>query len=673
MPVTTEHPYRISFAKAVGLISTLKKSTTLPSTDKTELVNNAKRKVASEVLDTQHAAKAREDDQERFELPQEFAMAPEMFVYDLVFGGNASVRRAVMDQGFLEFDSKLGYWKTLSDKQIEQKCLETCRRTYKVVGKNKEVRWLGKKALAVESLSHAQTMLNVDSTVEKHWLRTFRNGTVDMRDGSISPHDPEDYITTYVNADYKKGAECPPAMRRYIESSFGIDQMEYVQAAVRLMIDPTMPHKFVHVVGFSGTGKGIFGQIIAEIYGENSTRIDNALSIFGNPDKHHQYLRGAGFWWCDDLVGHVGDEIGAFYTAVEWKALMGRSLFSSTPYVRVFPIRYAIASTGPISSRSSTTGGWSRRVMPLPTQFVKEPDLDLFNDIRMEIGDVVSWALTIEKERARAIIMHPGDYNEAAAQYLEESELNTNSAYNFVAKCLIPVDPESSDTALTQTTIKIGDETPEITNGLLHDLYKAFCAASSYPGMGLNNFVAQLKQCIPSNHVQRRKVNGEVIPAKWVYLQISPGCFTKNEVSGLWQCDKTKLQDVGLSLFKRWAANFGQLHPYSPGTIPNDMGSGSGGTGGTGTENAADFQQNNFEEIQKQFSEGQKSGVPPVPPDPLTTECGLQPSGDNSGQVEGKAMGGSGLDPLPPDESPPIIPIHFGPDDDLDDFGELVE
>ena len=51
---------------------------------------------------------------------------------------------------------------------------------------------------------------------------------------------------------------------------------------------------------------------------------------------------------------------------------------------------------------------------------------------------------------------------------------------------------------------------------------------------------------------------------------------------------------------------------------------GTGGTGGTGTENARDFLKKFFEEIQKQFSEGQKSGVPPVPPDPLPYNASLR-------------------------------------------------
>jgi hypothetical protein len=212
----------------------------------------------------------------------------------------------------------------------------------------------------------------------------------------------------------------------------------------------------------------------------------------------------------------------------------------------------------------------------------------------------------------------------------------------------MPVDPAPNDTELTQTTIRIGTgesvEDLEITNGLLHDLYKSWAAASSYPSMGLNNFVAQIKQCIPSNHVQRRKVSGVVTQAKWVYLQLSPGCFTKNEINGLWQCNKNHMQDVGLSLFKRWAANFGQLHPYTPGSIPSDLGSGSGGTGGTGLENAENIHEKNLEENKKRFLNGQKNEVRPVPPDPLTTECGFQPSAR----------------------------IDLPPDVDLDEIGELI-
>lgn len=65
--------------------------------------------------------------------------------------------------------------------------------------------------LVKDAMAMAQPNLPVASDeLDQHpYLLNFKNGTVDLRTGVLSPHDPKHFITKLVHFDYRPEAECP--------------------------------------------------------------------------------------------------------------------------------------------------------------------------------------------------------------------------------------------------------------------------------------------------------------------------------------------------------------------------------------------------------------------------------------------------------------------------------
>lgn len=65
-----------------------------------------------------------------------------------------------------------------------------------------------KKILAALSLAAPRVSVNAQDLDTSPWLLNFRNGTVDLRDGKLKPHCPDDLITKLCGHSYRLNAPC---------------------------------------------------------------------------------------------------------------------------------------------------------------------------------------------------------------------------------------------------------------------------------------------------------------------------------------------------------------------------------------------------------------------------------------------------------------------------------
>lgn len=502
----------------------------------------------------------------------------EMHLFKVVF--EKSERKInIVEQAFREYQEALGYWKTLDDQLVKQMIQNDADKSYKYIGKSKVPRYQGKPTFVESALKYSVTKLYQPVTVEKTHLRAFRNGTVNLKTGQISPHKADDYLTSYIPYDYAPGADCPAALIDYVSSSMGIDALDSVRAAISMVLDPTAPNKFIHVVGPSGSGKGVLGKTIASMFGPESVKTDNNFKKLAEPDQRHQYLQGCSFFYVDDIVDYVGGEIAAFYTLVERTPMSGRSLFSSKAYNTVFNTRYLVCSTGPIPIKSSASKGLTRRVFPLPTKSLSvDPDPTIETRLQECIADIISWALAMPKDYRNAIINNPSQYNESTARYLEDSDLSSNSVRAFADNCLMPIEPTGS---LFPPTIEVGN---------LYEHYRIYCFAMGLKAMGQPTFVNQLKQAIPAHFVAKHEakkgeesyIKGErtKVPSKWLFLSLYPSAFNTETIDEydvnsrkIIKLSTAGMAEGNLYLFKEWAAKYQSHHPYAETLRNSSLGS----------------------------------------------------------------------------------------------------
>jgi phage/plasmid-associated DNA primase len=497
------------------------------------------------------AVKERQDieDEDRYTLPSGITI--EQHLFNLTFCDKERPIK-VIDHAFRQYDPEYGYWASIPDEELEQRVLQNAELSHYPPTKTGPGRSLATAANVEKAMKFAGKKLfaSTHKTNSKH-LIAFRNFTVCTKTGDTRDHNPDYHITTCLPYDYAPGAGCPPAMLGYIASSFGESQVEYVRAAIGLILDLTAPDRFIHLTGSSGSGKGVFTRLIMKFFGSESVGSPNNFKIFANPDQVHQYLSGKRLLAIDDIVGFIGEEIGRFYTAVERTAMNARCLFQPKGYTQQFDCRYTVASVGQLSAKYSNSKGWERRVFPLPTVRASRQEEDERLELELEncIADIVSWALGQDKALRNDILRHPAKYNPAAAEYFRDAAFSSSSAWAFIDECLEPRIPSVTDAFDDQGV----NETE------LYLAYKAYTAAVGKPPMSRDGFVHELRQVLPLNWVDRR--SGGKVKRRFVYIRLRPA-FEFGEFGAT--CNMEARGYDGVLQFREWSASYGAMHPYDP-------------------------------------------------------------------------------------------------------------
>ena len=102
------------------------------------------------------------------------------------------------------------------------------------------------------------------------WLLNCGNGTVDLRTGTLRPHDRSDYITKIANADYVPAAECP-RWRRFIGEAMGgnVALVSFLQRAGGWAPSGDTTEQMLFVLhGGGANGKSTFVNTIFNLLGD---------------------------------------------------------------------------------------------------------------------------------------------------------------------------------------------------------------------------------------------------------------------------------------------------------------------------------------------------------------------------------------------------------------------
>jgi putative DNA primase/helicase len=131
---------------------------------------------------------------------------------------------------------------------------------------------LVRKAIVAEMEVLPELHTDVDTMDAHRHLLTFQNGTVDLRTGTLRPHDPADFITQLAPIDYVPDAECP-RFERFVEEIFPDDPelQDYYQTLLGLCITgETRDHALAVWYGEKGrNGKGATVRTMVSVFGKD--------------------------------------------------------------------------------------------------------------------------------------------------------------------------------------------------------------------------------------------------------------------------------------------------------------------------------------------------------------------------------------------------------------------
>lgn len=174
-----------------------------------------------------------------------------------------------------------------------------------------------KRAVSRESSRNIENSLELfknrvavlPSTFDRdRWLLNVPNGTVDLRDCTIRPHDRSDMITRIGGVEHDPDATCPRFLA-FLDRIFGGDRelIAHIQKLVGMTLSGEIrDHVFTILHGCGANGKTQFIGIIAAILGDYACKVQpetltpSRRADAGAASSHLARLAGYRFACCDE-------------------------------------------------------------------------------------------------------------------------------------------------------------------------------------------------------------------------------------------------------------------------------------------------------------------------------------------------------------------------------------
>lgn len=231
------------------------------------------------------------------------------------------------------------------------------------------------------------------------WFLNCSNGTVDLRGGSLMPHDRARLQRKAVRIPYDGQAECPLWLS-FLDEVMGKDTalVNYLQRAVGYTLTGlTKEQVFFFLHGTGSNGKSTFLNIIRAILGDyaRDTNPSTFLERGRNSIRDDLVrLQGARFVTCAETDAGERLSQALLKQVTGGEPITARALFSShvefTPQFKVW-----MASNHRPEITGVDEGIW-RRVRLIPFEVTipaAQRDLDLEHKLRAELPGILVWAV----------------------------------------------------------------------------------------------------------------------------------------------------------------------------------------------------------------------------------------------------------------------------------------
>ena len=236
----------------------------------------------------------------------------------LVAERSSTLFRYAKDQGFW------GIWPDTKAKKAAQS-------VYRRLGVYKlDVGWqfIFGSAVEVKACVEQLKVLTTDGPLSSNnppAVIVFRNGTYNLKTNQLEEHNPNHGATYGVAADYVHNSDCPPELKKVIETCYPEGALAIIRVIIRWAVDPTIRYgEAFHVVGASGTGKGLLIDFIRSLFPPSVVGQLPHPAHLSSPEKIHQYVVGRRLVAFPDTPATNEGCCNIFYELVENKPVTTR-------------------------------------------------------------------------------------------------------------------------------------------------------------------------------------------------------------------------------------------------------------------------------------------------------------------------------------------------------------
>jgi putative DNA primase/helicase len=372
---------------------------------------------------------------------------------------------------------------TMHDEEIAKKNVANARETVEPM--EADVAW-AKRSQDAAKLRATITLARTDSRVAVHhdqldrdlWLLNVTNGTIDLRTGTLQPHDRDDLMTKLAPVAFDAEARCP-TWDAFLARAMGGDT-ELVGYLARLvgygLTGNVGEHVLVFLYGAGANGKSTFLSTVHAMLGDYATPAPRGLLFRARGERHPTELaslHGRRFVTCSEI------EEGQTFDEALTKDLTGgdpiecrrmrEDFWSYTPTHKLF-----IAGNHKPTVRGDDEGIWRRmRLVPWTVTIPEaQRDTSLLETLRAELPGILAWAVRGCLEWQRRGLAAPAAVTEATKSYRQENDLLGEF---FDAHCKIEADGK-------------------VPRHVLREEYEAFCKASGAEPFGAKRFSGRIRE-----------------------------------------------------------------------------------------------------------------------------------------------------------------------------------
>ena len=276
----------------------------------------------------------------------------------------------------------------------------------------------------------SQAMLSVaseelDSPKGSGWLLNCGNGTLDLRTGTLRPHDPRQRLTKLVDVDYDPKAECP-RWERFLEEIFlgNEDLIHFVWKALGYSLTGDCSEQcFFLLHGHGQNGKSVFLSILQRVLSDYASQTTGETWVAHRQEGVRNdiaALKGARLVSSPELPQRrINEELLKQVTGSD--TLTSRFLYGE--YFSFVPELKLWMACNELPALSTSYGIW-RRVNLIPFNYtVEHPDPHLGDALDQERAGILSWMVRGCFEWQANRLHAPGAVADATASYRNDSDI----------------------------------------------------------------------------------------------------------------------------------------------------------------------------------------------------------------------------------------------------------
>jgi putative DNA primase/helicase len=332
------------------------------------------------------------------------------------------------------------FGKKLADDEM-QKAMEIEDRDMRET-QMKKVLNLQSKTKIDHMISLAKSDLIIDSAIldNKPFLLNAKNGTVNLEDGTLHPHDRDDFLTKITDINFEPDAEAPRWLSFLFEIFDGNQNMiDFFQRLIGYCSTGDCSEECLPIWHGSGqNGKGTSQRIIMAILGEYATTAPKDLIFTRNkgstPETEIADLKGRRFVAIgeNERRRHLNEGLVKWITGRD--RLKGRALYKD--FIEFEPTHKIVLSTNFKPTANGDDNGIWRRLKLVPFTVTipedqKIPDLDR-QLITEEAAGILNWIVKGAVRWRHDGLKYPETVTKATESYRRESD----SFREFFDECL---------------------------------------------------------------------------------------------------------------------------------------------------------------------------------------------------------------------------------------------